>query len=299
MPRTVTPGADGRRNRDRRRPPAHSSAIPRNRDDRRAVPPIRRSPATGVCPVLPRRWEPARIAGLPRLSLAAVHRVLARHRLNRLSWMHRSAARVIRRYERGTPGERTTWTSRSSAASPTAAATRRSAGRRAARPAPTPTPAASTPPVDDRSRRIPAATRRRPYRRPNSLAPAGTSVPRRDSPPQGPRRLRVDGTPRSRLPRLRVDAGPHHIGSESDPVCDAGRPTPSAGAARVCSDDFPLVAFEVPVGSDREGIKSPLVGGAAGGLVALRDRVPQPTSGAPRKSLPAPIGLSDDRMITL
>jgi transposase InsO family protein len=48
---------------------------------------------------------PARIG--PRLGMPAstVHRVLVRLGLNRLAWMDRPTGRVIRRYERATPGE--------------------------------------------------------------------------------------------------------------------------------------------------------------------------------------------------
>jgi transposase InsO family protein len=52
-----------------------------------------------------RRWGPARIADLLHLNAATVHRVLVRYRLNRLTWMDRATGRVIRRYERATPGE--------------------------------------------------------------------------------------------------------------------------------------------------------------------------------------------------
>jgi transposase InsO family protein len=54
---------------------------------------------------LARRWGPARIAGLLRLNPATVHRVLVRYRLNRLAFTDRATGRVIRRYERATPGE--------------------------------------------------------------------------------------------------------------------------------------------------------------------------------------------------
>jgi transposase InsO family protein len=52
-----------------------------------------------------RRWGPARIGGLLGLAASTVHRVLVRYRLNRLTWMDRATARVIRRYERANPGE--------------------------------------------------------------------------------------------------------------------------------------------------------------------------------------------------
>lgn len=52
-----------------------------------------------------RRWGPARIAGLLRLNPSTVHRVLTRSGLSRLAGMDRATGRVIRRYERATPGE--------------------------------------------------------------------------------------------------------------------------------------------------------------------------------------------------
>lgn len=52
-----------------------------------------------------RRWGPARIAYLLRLSPATVHRVLTRYRLARLAHLDRATGRVIRRYERERPGE--------------------------------------------------------------------------------------------------------------------------------------------------------------------------------------------------
>jgi transposase InsO family protein len=52
-----------------------------------------------------RRWGPARIAYLLGLHPSTVHRVLARYRLARLCWLDRATGRVIRRYERATPGE--------------------------------------------------------------------------------------------------------------------------------------------------------------------------------------------------
>ncbi|MFJ7250960.1 IS481 family transposase [Kitasatospora sp. NPDC098652] len=52
-----------------------------------------------------RRWGPARIAYLLRLNPATVHRVLTRYRLARLAHLDRATGRVIRRYERATPGE--------------------------------------------------------------------------------------------------------------------------------------------------------------------------------------------------
>ena len=48
---------------------------------------------------------PARIAYRLDLAPSTVHRVLVRRGLNRLSWMDRPTGRVIRRYERDSPGE--------------------------------------------------------------------------------------------------------------------------------------------------------------------------------------------------
>lgn len=48
---------------------------------------------------------PARIGLLLGMPSSTVWRVLHRHGLNRLSWMDRPTGRVIRRYERSTPGE--------------------------------------------------------------------------------------------------------------------------------------------------------------------------------------------------
>ena len=52
-----------------------------------------------------RRWGPARIAYLLGLNPSTVHRVLTRYKLARLAHLDRATARVIRRYERDTPGE--------------------------------------------------------------------------------------------------------------------------------------------------------------------------------------------------
>jgi transposase InsO family protein len=52
-----------------------------------------------------RRWGPARIAYLLGLHPSTVHRVLARYRLARLSWLDRASGRVIRRYEHQRPGD--------------------------------------------------------------------------------------------------------------------------------------------------------------------------------------------------
>ncbi len=48
---------------------------------------------------------PARIGMICGLPASTVHRVLVRHRLNRLAWMDRPSGKVIRRYERSAPGE--------------------------------------------------------------------------------------------------------------------------------------------------------------------------------------------------
>jgi transposase InsO family protein len=52
-----------------------------------------------------RRWGPARIAYLLGLHPSTVHRVLARYRLARLTWLDRATGRVIRRYEHPRPGD--------------------------------------------------------------------------------------------------------------------------------------------------------------------------------------------------
>jgi hypothetical protein len=52
-----------------------------------------------------RRWEPARIAYLLGLNPAAVHRLLTRCKLARLSHLDRLTGRAVRRYERDRPGE--------------------------------------------------------------------------------------------------------------------------------------------------------------------------------------------------
>jgi len=48
---------------------------------------------------------PVRIGAMLGVPASTVHRVLCRLGLNRLSWMDRPTGRVIRRYERGVPGE--------------------------------------------------------------------------------------------------------------------------------------------------------------------------------------------------
>lgn len=48
---------------------------------------------------------PARIGLILRMPASTVWRVLHRHGLNRLAWMDRPTGRVIRRYEKDTPGE--------------------------------------------------------------------------------------------------------------------------------------------------------------------------------------------------
>ncbi|MFI0983604.1 IS481 family transposase [Streptomyces sp. NPDC021093] len=52
-----------------------------------------------------RKLGPARIGPVLGLPASTVHRVLTRHRLNRLSWTDRPTGAVIRRYEREHPGE--------------------------------------------------------------------------------------------------------------------------------------------------------------------------------------------------
>ncbi|WP_313751049.1 IS481 family transposase [Streptomyces parvus] len=52
-----------------------------------------------------RKLGPARIGPILGLPASTVHRVLTRHRLNRLAWLDRPTGIVIRRYERERPGE--------------------------------------------------------------------------------------------------------------------------------------------------------------------------------------------------
>ncbi|WP_030694716.1 helix-turn-helix domain-containing protein, partial [Streptomyces globisporus] len=52
-----------------------------------------------------RKLGPARIGPILGLPASTVHRILTRHRLNRLSFIDRPTGVVIRRYERERPGE--------------------------------------------------------------------------------------------------------------------------------------------------------------------------------------------------
>ncbi|MGW5049496.1 IS481 family transposase, partial [Streptomyces griseoluteus] len=52
-----------------------------------------------------RKLGPARIGPIVGLPASTVHRILTRHRLNRLAWIDRPTGTVIRRYERERPGE--------------------------------------------------------------------------------------------------------------------------------------------------------------------------------------------------
>ncbi|MET8572621.1 IS481 family transposase [Streptomyces sp. NPDC004783] len=52
-----------------------------------------------------RKLGPARLGPILGLSASTVHRILARHRLNRLAFLDRPTGQVIRRYERSRPGE--------------------------------------------------------------------------------------------------------------------------------------------------------------------------------------------------
>ncbi|MFJ8078994.1 IS481 family transposase [Streptomyces sp. NPDC096176] len=52
-----------------------------------------------------RKLGPARIGPTLGMPASTVHRVLTRHGLNRLAFMHRPTGQVIRRYERSRPGE--------------------------------------------------------------------------------------------------------------------------------------------------------------------------------------------------
>lgn len=52
-----------------------------------------------------RKLGPARIGPVLGLPASTVHRILTRHRVNRLAWIERPTGQVIRRYERERPGE--------------------------------------------------------------------------------------------------------------------------------------------------------------------------------------------------
>ncbi|MFJ6785613.1 IS481 family transposase [Streptomyces yangpuensis] len=52
-----------------------------------------------------RKLGPARIGPIVGLPPSTVYRILTRHRLNRPAWLDRPTGTVIRRYERGRPGE--------------------------------------------------------------------------------------------------------------------------------------------------------------------------------------------------
>ena len=52
-----------------------------------------------------RKLGPARIGPILGLPASTVHRILTRHRLNRLAWLDRPTGQIIRRYERDRPGE--------------------------------------------------------------------------------------------------------------------------------------------------------------------------------------------------
>ncbi|AXE88160.1 Integrase core domain protein [Streptomyces sp. Go-475] len=66
----------------------------------------RTAPAVGGCRLRQdRKLGPARLGPILGLPASTVHRVLARHGLNRLALMDRPTGQVIRRYERARPGE--------------------------------------------------------------------------------------------------------------------------------------------------------------------------------------------------
>ena len=52
-----------------------------------------------------RKLGPARIGGIVGMNPSTVHRVLCRHGLNRLAWLHRPTGRVVRRIHTSRPGE--------------------------------------------------------------------------------------------------------------------------------------------------------------------------------------------------
>ncbi|MCX4805860.1 IS481 family transposase [Streptomyces sp. NBC_01214] len=68
-----------------------------------------RTPATvedHVCRLrTDRKLGPARIGPILGLPASTVHRILVRHRLNRLAWLDRPTGEPVRRYERTRPGE--------------------------------------------------------------------------------------------------------------------------------------------------------------------------------------------------
>ena len=52
-----------------------------------------------------RRWGPARIGHHLGLQPSTVHKVLARYKMARLSWLDRATGQVVRRYEHALPGD--------------------------------------------------------------------------------------------------------------------------------------------------------------------------------------------------
>ncbi|MFD0026633.1 IS481 family transposase, partial [Streptomyces sp. NPDC058382] len=79
-----------------------------DRSSRPRTTPHRTAPGTeaAVCDLRQaRKLGPARIGPILGLPASTVHRILARHSLNRLSWLDRPTGEPIRRYEHSRPGE--------------------------------------------------------------------------------------------------------------------------------------------------------------------------------------------------
>ena len=100
------------------------------------APAAARTPAPVVRKIVHLRWKqrlgPVQIGDRLGMPASTVHAVLVRCRLNRLTHIDRATGEPIRRYEHANPATCSTWTSRSSATSPTAGlALRRAAARRA------------------------------------------------------------------------------------------------------------------------------------------------------------------------
>ncbi|MGY3199946.1 transposase InsO family protein [Streptomyces sp. TE5632] len=127
-----------------------------------------------------RKLGPARIGPVLGMPALTVHRVLTRHRLNRLAFLDRSTGQVIRRYERDRPGELVHIDVKKLGRIPDGAATRPSAARPDAPPAPawvsiTSTLPSTTTPALPAARSTP--TRSSPPARRSSCAPPRSSTP--------------------------------------------------------------------------------------------------------------------------
>jgi hypothetical protein len=83
------------------------AGVPKARPACAIVPAVRTLAAveTQVCRLrTTRKLGPARIGPILGLAPSTVHRILMRHHLNRLAWLDRPTAQIIRRYERDRPG---------------------------------------------------------------------------------------------------------------------------------------------------------------------------------------------------